>query len=82
MLVWRGDSCRDKVLAAAEKSPERIEQTAGEVTRFLRSIRPLLCKGPLRAAVNLAGTSWYFFDGQIDVVRGAGRRATGGGELI
>ena len=74
--------CRAGALASAEESLERIEHASWERTRFLRPIWPLLCKRPLRTAVYLARNSWYFVDGQIDVVSGAGRRATRGGELI
>ena len=69
-------------LASSEKSPERFEQTARERSRFLRPVRRLLRERPLRTTMHLAGNSWYLVDGQIDVVSGAGRRATGGGELI
>jgi len=67
---------------SAEESPERIKHTARERTHFLRTIRRPLCKGPLRTAMHLARTGWYLVDRQIDVVSGAGRRATCGGELI
>jgi hypothetical protein len=73
---------RYKALASAEESPERIEQASRECTRFLRLIQWLLCERPLRAAMNLAGNSWYLVDRQIDVVCGAGCRATCGGKLI
>jgi hypothetical protein len=68
--------------ASAEESPERFEHAARERKRFLRPIRRLLRKRPLRTAVHLAGNIWYLVDGQIDVVSGAGRAATGGGKLI
>ena len=68
--------------ASAKKSPERFEEAVWERKRFLRAIRRLLSKRPLRTAVHLAGNSWYLVDRQIDVVSGAGCRATGGGELI
>src|SRR5204863_2274945 len=74
--------CVRNPLPSAKKSPERFEQAVWERKRFLRPIRRLLCKRPLRPAVHLAGNSWYLVDRQIDVVSGAGCRAAGGGELI
>src|SRR5436190_13126588 len=68
--------------ASAKESPERLEHAPRERKRFLRPIRRLLRKRPLRTAVHLTRSSWYFVDRQIDVVSGAGCRATGGGELI
>jgi hypothetical protein len=54
--------------APTEESPERFEQAAGKIERSLRLIRRLLCEGPWRTTMHLAGNSWYFVDGQIDVV--------------
>ena len=68
--------------APSEKSPERFEQAAWERRRFRGPIRRLLRKRPLRTTMHLTGTGWYLVDRQIDVVSGAGGRATGGGELI
>ena len=71
-----------RTLASAEKPSERFEEAARERRGFRGPIRRLLHKRRLRTAMHLAGNSWYLIDRQIDVVSGAGRRATSGGELI
>ena len=89
-MVWKSDhgntpasdGALTRHLASAEKSPKRSEHTTWEIACPRGHIRWLLCERPWRPTMHLAGNSWYLVDGQVDVVSGARRAATRGGELI